>query len=76
MEVVEFEANRAVGMIIHDGPVEMHARFTYEATSNGQTTLTASVEFPGMDDSMDTDMLASAMQQSLRNIKRLIETET
>ena len=75
MEVVEFEPNRAMGMIIHDGPVEMHGRATYEAASRDQTTLALSVEFPDMDESMDTTMLTSAMEQSLRNVKRLIESE-
>src|SRR3990172_4961057 len=30
MEIVEFEPNQAFGMIVHDGPVEMVARATYE----------------------------------------------
>jgi hypothetical protein len=75
MEVVEFEPNRAVGMVIHDGPVEIHSRATYEAASHDRTTLTFNVEFPGMDESMDTSLLTSQMQRSLRNIKQLIESE-
>jgi hypothetical protein len=75
MEIVEFEPNRAMGMVIQDGPVEVNARATYEAMSHGRTTLTFNVEFPGMDESMDTSLLTSQMQQSLRNIKQLIESE-
>ena len=74
MEIVEFEPNRAVGMIIHDGPVEMIARATYEAESDDRTRLTVNVEIPSMDESMGS-MLSSAIQQSLRNIKQLIESE-
>ena len=75
MEIVEYEPNRAVGMVVHDGPLEMIARATYEAESDDRTTLTFNVELPGMDESMDTSMFASGMQKSLRTIKQLIESE-
>jgi hypothetical protein len=74
MEIVEFEPNRAVGMFIHDGPVEMIARAIYEAESDDRTRLTVNVEIPSMDETM-ASMLSSAIQQSLRNIKQLIESE-
>ena len=74
MEVVEFEPNRAIGMIIHDGPVEMRGRTTFEAVSDGQTTLTINVEIPSMDESMG-GMMRGAIQKSLQNIKQLIEVE-
>ena len=74
MEVVEFEPNRAIGMIIHDGPVEMRGRTTFEAVSDGQTTLTINVEIPSMDESME-GMMRGAIQKSLQNIKQLIESE-
>jgi hypothetical protein len=74
MEVVEFEPNRAIGMIIHDGPVEMRGRTTFEAVSDGQATLTINVEIPSMDESMG-GMMTAAIQKSLQNIKQLIESE-
>ena len=74
MEVVEFEPHRAIGMIIHDGPVEMRGRTTFEAVSDGQTTLTINVEIPSMDESME-GMMRGAIQKSLQNIKQLIESE-
>jgi hypothetical protein len=74
MEVVEFEPNRAIGMMIHDGPVEMRGRTTFEAVSDGQTTLTINVEIPSMDKSMGS-MMRGAIQKSLQNIKQLIESE-
>lgn len=75
MEIVEFESNRAVGMVIHDGPVEMMGRATYEAEGEDRTRLTVNVEIPGMDESMDMSMLTSGIQQSLRTIKQMIESE-
>jgi len=76
MEVVEFEPNRAFGAIVHDGPVEIHGRTTFEAANHDQTTLTITVEFPGMDESsMDTGLLTSLIERTIRNIKHLIETE-
>jgi len=75
MEIVEFKLNEVVRMIIHDGPVDINARATYESASDDRTTLVINVEFPGMDASMDTDLITSPIQQSLRNIKHLIESE-
>ena len=40
MEVVEYELNRLIAMIIHDGQVEMHARTTFEAINPNQTRIT------------------------------------
>ncbi|MGB7876273.1 MAG: hypothetical protein WBL25_17955 [Anaerolineales bacterium] len=73
MEVTEFEPNNAVTMLIHDGPVKLIARATYEAVSEDRTRLTMKVEFPDMEE-MDTDMLESAMQTSIRNIDQLLKT--
>jgi hypothetical protein len=75
MEVVEFEPNQSVGMVIQDGPVEMRGRAIVETEGDDRTTLTFDLELPGMDESMDTSMLTSGMQNSLQNIKQLIESE-
>ena len=74
MEVVEFEPDQAVTMLIHDGSVKMIARATYQAVSKDRTRLTMNVEFSDMDE-MDTDMLVSAMQRSIQNINQLLKTE-
>jgi len=74
MEIVEFEPDRTVGMVIHDGPVEMIGRATYEAESDDRTRLTINVEIPSMDESMG-DTMNSAIQNSLQTIKQLIESE-
>ncbi len=50
MEVVEFEPNRVFAMVIHDGPVEMFGRTTFEAISDDQTKITTIIEIPGMDE--------------------------
>jgi len=74
MEVVEFELDQAVTMVIHDGPVKMVARATYEAEGDNRTRLTMNLEFPDLD-AMDTEMLVSAMGRSIRNINQLLESE-
>jgi uncharacterized membrane protein len=76
MGIVEFKPNRALGMVIHDGPVEMHGRTVFEALSPDRTTITITVELPSMDESMDTAPLANGINQSVGNIKQLIESET
>ncbi len=75
MEVVEFEPNKALGVVTHDGPMEIRGRALFEETEPDRTALTLHVEIPTMDESMAEPMTA-AIQQSLRNIKQLIETET
>ena len=74
MEVVEFEPDRAIGMITHDGPVEIHGRVTFEAVGEDQTILTLHVEFLGMDESTG-NMMKSAIQKGYKTIKQLIESE-
>ena len=75
MEVVEFEPNRVLGMIIHDGPAEMFGRTTFEAISENQTKITTFIEIPGMDESMDKSFLYSRLERSAQNQRRLIESE-
>jgi hypothetical protein len=73
MEVLEFIPGQAVTMLIHDGPVKLIARATYQAESQDQTRLTMDLEFPDLDE-MDTDMLVSAMHRSIRNIDQLLRS--
>ena len=75
MEVVEYEPNRAFGMIIHDGPVEMRGRATFEAVGDNQTTMTTFLELPGMDESMDKSFLISRLERSAQHMKQLMESE-
>ena len=76
MEVVEFELDRAFGLLIHDGAVEMRGRATFEALDEGRTRVTVSAEMPGMDESSaNTTFLKSRMQRSVDTMKQLIESE-
>ena len=74
MEVVEFEPDRAFGVVIHDGPSETRGRVTFKAESPERTTLTISAEFADMDESMES-LITSLVERSVRNIKHLIESE-
>lgn len=75
MEVVEYEPNRAFGTVIHDGPVEMRGRITFEPAGDERTTVTMYIELPGMDESIDTSFLMSRLEESGRIRKELIESE-
>jgi hypothetical protein len=74
MEITEFEPNRSVGMIVHDGPIEMITRAVYEAQIDDKTTVTLSLEMPDMHETM-TSMLTSEMEKVARTIKQFIESE-
>jgi hypothetical protein len=74
MEVVEYEPNRAFGVVTRDGPMEIHGRASLEEVSGSRTRLTIVVDMP-IDESMK-DRMAGLIQGSLRKIKDLIEAET
>jgi hypothetical protein len=74
MEVVEYEPNRAMGVVTREGPMEIQGRATVEETSEGRTRLTIRAEMP-IDESMK-DRMTGSVQRSLQNIKELIEAET
>src|SRR3989337_1705012 len=40
MEVVEFVPDHAFGMLIHDGPTEMHSRMLFESDGPARTRIT------------------------------------
>jgi hypothetical protein len=71
MEVVEYEPDRALGMLIHDGPVEMRSRMTFEPQDQAATLITGILDVPSMTEPMDP----GPIQQSLRRMKELIESE-
>ncbi len=75
MEVVEFEPNRAFGVVIHDGPIEMRGRAQFEAVGENQSNMTTIVDLPGIDESMDKSFLISRLERSGQNIKQLMESK-
>jgi len=74
MQVTEFEPNRAMGAVIHDGPMEMRSRVLFEAVSDRQTKITMFLDIPSMDESMK-GFLVSRLERSARNRKELMESE-
>jgi uncharacterized protein YndB with AHSA1/START domain len=71
MEVVEFEPDHAFGMVINDGPLEMHSRMTFEPEGAHATRITATLDVTSMAAPMDP----GPIQQSMRRMKELIESE-
>jgi hypothetical protein len=74
MEVVEFEPNRVMAVVIRDGPTETHGRVTFEAMGDQRTRLTIGADFLNLDASMETQV-TPMMERTARNIKQLIESE-
>ena len=75
MEVVEFVANRAIAMLIHDGPAVMNGRTTFEAINEKQTKLTIVIDMPDMDENTDTTFLKSRLEHAAQVRKQLMESE-
>jgi uncharacterized protein YndB with AHSA1/START domain len=69
MQVVEFSPPYVLGMVIRDGPVEMHSRMTFEPHGQNATLLTGILDVPSMTEPMDP----GPIRQSLRRMKALIE---
>ena len=72
MEIVEFVPDHAFGMVIRDGPIEMHTRMVFEPEGDNRTKLIGSIDVPSMTEPMDP----GPIQQSMRRMKELIESET
>jgi hypothetical protein len=76
MEVVEFEPNRLMAVVIHDGPAEMRSRMVFEALDEQRTKLTIVIDIPGMDENADMTRFKSLLERSTRNRLQLIHSET
>jgi hypothetical protein len=72
MEVVEYEQDRAFGVVIREGPAEMPGRATFDPRGKDRTLVTLSTEIP---ETVPADLVRSRMQHSAENIKSLIEAE-
>jgi hypothetical protein len=75
MQVVEFERDRLIGMLIHDGPAEMRGRATFEFIPGPGTRVTVTLEIPAMPADADTSRLTDRLQRTLDSLKLLIESE-
>ena len=75
MEIVDFEPNRELAMVVLDGPAVMHARTTFEAINDGQTKITITIDIPGMDEHTDKTLLNSRLERSAQIRKQLMESE-
>jgi hypothetical protein len=75
MEITEFERDQAFGAVIHEGPVEIRGRATFEPVGADRTLLTVSVDMPEADARWDVGLITSRMERSVRNIKELVEAE-
>lgn len=75
MEIVQFERNRELAMVVHDGPAEMRGRTTVEALNDNQTAITIIIDIPGMDENTDKTFLNSRLERSAQIRKQLMESE-
>lgn len=75
MEVLEFEPDRVLAMVIHDGPAEMRGRTTFEAINDNQTRITTIIDIPGMDENAYKTFLNSRLEHSAQIRKQLMESE-
>jgi hypothetical protein len=58
-------------MVIRDGPIEMRSRMTFEPDGQGGTIIRGSVDIPAMKE----PILQKSIEESLRRMKQLIESE-
>lgn len=75
MEVVEFEPNHAMAVVIREGHAEMNSRTTFEAVSDNQIKIATIIDISGMDASADKTFLNSRLERSAQIRKQLMESE-
>lgn len=75
MEVVEFDAERAFAVSIHDPNMHAEGRTTFEARGPALTLVTVTTKLEGMVEPVKIEFLTQMMQRSMNNVKRLIENE-
>ena len=71
MEVTEYEPDRAMSVVIHDGPVELRSRVTFAPAGEQGTLLTIQLEADVPAERMDE----GAVRRSVDRMKELIEAE-
>lgn len=74
MEVVEWEPERTLGLLIHDANTEMRGRATFADDGPARTLLTIETDLPELDESR-ASFLSSMVERSLANVKRLMEED-
>lgn len=76
MEVTEFEENRAMGVVIHDGDTETFSRMVCEPVGSDRTRIVISADMPWLDDPDASAGLNEMIQGTADTIKQLVESET
>ena len=71
MEVTEFEPNRVLAMIIHDGLAVMQGSTTFEAINDNQTKITTIIDIPWMDENTDKTFMNSRLDHAAQIRKQL-----
>ena len=72
IEVVEFQRDKAFGVMIREGGFEMPGRVTFESVGPATTVVTIGAELPG---SVDEQLVADRMQRSAVSIRQLLEAD-
>ena len=75
MEIVEFDRDRTMGTVIHDGDMEIRARVLFEALADDRTRMTTLIELPAKDESMDKSFLLGKLERSAKIQRELMESE-
>lgn len=76
MEVTEFEEDRAMGVVIHDGDTETFGRMTCEPLRPDRSKIVLVADMPWLNDPAASSRLEAMVQRTADNIKALIEAET
>jgi hypothetical protein len=74
MEVVEWDPQRALAMVIHDANMEMRSRTTFRAERPDTTLLTISTDIPDLDESK-ASIVSGKMQRTIDNIRSIVESD-
>jgi hypothetical protein len=71
MEITEYDADRRMGAVIRDGPIELRSFMTVAPEAEAASRLTFTVE----SDNAPLAVMEEPIKGSLRRIKELLERE-
>jgi hypothetical protein len=74
MEIVEWDPERAMGVLIRDANTDTRGRVTFEAQGPSRTRLTIEAEFAGLG-TADVEKLRPMIERTARNVRHLVEAE-
>ena len=75
MEVLRFERDRAMDVVVREGSLEYRGAATFESLAPDRTRLTIGADMPWIPEGSDVSSIRTLMERSVQKTKTLVESE-